>query len=126
ADADAVADLEPGDLAADLADGAGDLVAGDQREPGRAPLLAGGVDVGVADAGVGDVEEDLGGSRGAPRDGGRGERTVGGVDGIGGDVGHESSWVSGRPAAVRAAGAVSLIILWRDGDSPCGAVGSGF
>ena len=36
-----------------------DLVPGDHREDGPAPLLAGLVDVGVADAGVGDVDEDV-------------------------------------------------------------------
>ena len=60
ADADAVADLVLADVGADLGDDAGDLVADDDRPAGVAPLAARGVDVGVADAGELDVDQDLG------------------------------------------------------------------
>lgn len=59
AHADLVTDLEAGDRVSDPGDDAGDLVAGRERELRRAPLLAAGVDVGVADPGVLDVEVDV-------------------------------------------------------------------
>jgi hypothetical protein len=59
ADADAVADLVLGDVRADLGDVADDLVADDLRVLDGAPLTADGVDVRVADAGVGDVDRDV-------------------------------------------------------------------
>ena len=69
ADADPVADGVAGDLVTDRDDGAGDLVADGQREVRGAPLLAHGVDVGVADAGVGDGDADVVGAQVAPLDG---------------------------------------------------------
>jgi len=48
-----------GDLGADLGDGADDLVPDDLRVLDGAPVAADGVDVGVADAGEGDVDEDV-------------------------------------------------------------------
>ena len=54
-----VADLVAGDAGADGRDGAGDLVAGDHGEDRPAPLLADLVDVAVADAGEGDVDQDV-------------------------------------------------------------------
>ena len=59
AHAHAVPHLERGDAGADLGDGADELVAGHERVRHGTPLAAGGVDVGVADARVGDVEVDL-------------------------------------------------------------------
>jgi hypothetical protein len=59
ADAHAVADRELGDAGADLGDDAGDLVAGDHREDGLAPALLGLVDVGVADTGELDVDQNV-------------------------------------------------------------------
>ena len=59
ADADAVADGVLGHAGADLGDDAGDLVAGDQRVLLRAPVAADGVDVGVADAGELDLDQDV-------------------------------------------------------------------
>ena len=73
ADADAVADGVPGDLGADLGDDAGDLVAGDQRVGLRAPVAADGVDVGVADAGELDVDQDVVRADVAALDGGGGQ-----------------------------------------------------
>ena len=55
----AVPHLERGDAGPDLGDGADELVAGHERVGHGAPLAAGGVDVGVADARIGDVEVDL-------------------------------------------------------------------
>src|SRR6202012_5159453 len=57
ADADPVADRVPGDGRANPTDHAGDLVSGRERVRGAAPLAAHGVDVGVADAAVLDVDE---------------------------------------------------------------------
>ena len=51
-----VADLVVGDVAADLGDHAGDLVADGQRVVLGAPVTADGVDVGVADPGPADVD----------------------------------------------------------------------
>ena len=59
ADADAVADPVAGDVGADLGDDADDLVAGDDGEGLRAPVAVDGVDVGVADAGVLDLDQDV-------------------------------------------------------------------
>jgi hypothetical protein len=76
AHADAVADPVGADLGADLGDDADDLVAGDDGEGLRAPVAVDGVDVGVADARVPDLDEDVvradvpaldgGGARGSP------------------------------------------------------------
>jgi hypothetical protein len=85
ADADAVADGVPADLGADLRDHAGDLVTGDERVHRLAPLVAAGVDVGVADAGVRDVDEDVGRSDVPPLDG---RQLEGGLGGGGGVRGH--------------------------------------
>ena len=59
ADADVVADLVLADLGADLFDDTGDLVTRDEREVCLAPLVAPGVDVGVADAGERDLDQDV-------------------------------------------------------------------
>ena len=76
ADADAVADGVLGDFRADLGDDAGDLVAGDQRVLLRAPVAADGVDVGVADAGVLDLDQDVVRANVAALDGGGDEGSV--------------------------------------------------
>jgi hypothetical protein len=57
ADADSVADRVLRDVGSDLDDLADDLVPHDLRERDRTPLLADGVDVAVADAGVADRDE---------------------------------------------------------------------
>ena len=97
ADTHPVADLVLADLVADLRDGAGDLVAGDHREVAAAPLVTGLVDVGVADAGVGDVDDDVVRLRVAARDGALLERLLGAGGDQGGDGrGHakDSPWWS--------------------------------
>ena len=60
--ADAIADLVPCHLIADGRDRSGDLVSGHDRVGGPAPLIAGGMDVGVADPGAGGHEVDLAGA----------------------------------------------------------------
>ena len=55
----AVPHLEGGHAGADLGDGADELVAGHERVGHGTPLASGGVDVGVADARVGDIEVDF-------------------------------------------------------------------
>ena len=59
AHAHAIPHLELGDAGADLGDGADELVAGHERVGHGTPLASGGVDVGVADARVGDIEVDF-------------------------------------------------------------------
>ncbi|SKX90826.1 Uncharacterised protein [Mycobacteroides abscessus subsp. abscessus] len=59
ADADAIADLVPGHLIADSGDRSGDLVSWHDGVGGAAPFVAGGMDVGVADPGEGDVDQDI-------------------------------------------------------------------
>ena len=86
ADADAVADLVLGDVGADLGDDADDLVAGHDGEGLRAPVAVDGVDVGVADAGVLDLDEDVVGSDVAPLDDRRGQRLAGGGGCVGVDA----------------------------------------
>ena len=74
ADADPVADGVLGHVGADLGDDAGDLVAGNQRVGLRAPVAADSVDVGVADAGVLDLDQDVVRADVAALDGGGDER----------------------------------------------------
>ena len=59
ADAHAVPHLERGDAGADLGDDADELVTGHEGVDDGTPLASGRVDVGVADARVGDIEVDL-------------------------------------------------------------------
>ena len=59
ADADALADLELGDLVADTGDMPDDLVSGDERQLGFAPALAERVDIGTTHAAVGDGDFDV-------------------------------------------------------------------
>ena len=61
ADRDRVADAVARDLVADRGDRADDLVAGDHRVARAAPVVAAGVQVAVADAGVGDLDGDSSG-----------------------------------------------------------------
>src|SRR5665647_2061052 len=89
-DADPVADRVLGDLFADLRDDAGDLVAGHQGVGDRTPFTAGGVDVGVADAGVLDLDEDVVRADVAPLDGRRGQRSCRGGGGVGVNGEHAS------------------------------------
>lgn len=88
ADADEVADLVLGDLGADLGDAADDLVADDLRVGDGAPLAADGVDVGVADARVGDVDGDVLRADVAALDGGLGDGIGGGRGRVGVDGAH--------------------------------------
>lgn len=78
-----------------MGDDAGDLVAGDHGVGGRAPLAADVVDVGVADAAVLDLDEDVVGADITALDGGRRERFGRGCRGVGGDGKH------GSPVGVR-------------------------
>jgi hypothetical protein len=79
ADADEVAWLDAADgLGADADSDADDLVARDDRERLWAPVTVDGVDVGVADAGVLDRDEDVVLTDRAALDGDRGQRLAGG------------------------------------------------
>jgi len=60
ADAHDIADREVGDVLANRADGADDLMAGDHRVGGEAPVVVDHADVAVANAAVQDVDVDLG------------------------------------------------------------------
>ena len=93
AHAHAVAHLELGDAGADLGDGADELVAGHERVGHGAPLAAGGVDVGVADARVDDVEVDLTLARFADVDLQGVELGGSIVTAVGDHAGHENSFV---------------------------------
>ena len=94
ADTDAVADGVLGHVGADLGDGAGDFVTDDLRVGDRAPVAADGVDVGVADAGVGDLDQDVRRSDITAGDGGRhqGVGRGGGRVGIDGQHRGVPSW----------------------------------
>ena len=92
-----------GDLGPDLGDDADDLVAGDHGEGLRAPVAVDGVDVGVADAGVLDLDEDVVRADGPALDGGGGQGPAGGGGGVGVDAHGSCSsfWgdgVDGRPS----------------------------
>src|SRR5690606_30578712 len=91
ADADPVADRVPGDAGADLGDYAGDLVSGDHGEDRLARALLDLVDVGVADARVLDVDQDVELADRAALDGGALQRGLGRGRGVSGDSGHR--WV---------------------------------
>ena len=69
ADGGEVAHLEFRDRAADLYDAADDFVAGHHRVDGVVPFVARLVQVGVADAAIEDVDDDVGGQRFAALDG---------------------------------------------------------
>jgi len=91
--ADAVAHLELGDAGANLRDGADELVTGNERVGHGTPLATGGVDVGVADARVSDVEVDLPLARFADVDLQGVELGGGIVTAVGDHTGHENSFV---------------------------------
>ncbi len=82
ADADDIADLELGDVAADRGDVADDLVAGDAGVERAFPLALGGVEVGMADAAEGDVDRDVGLAGFAALEAEGGERGFGGLRGV--------------------------------------------
>jgi len=63
-----------GHVGSDLDDGAGDLVTNDLGVGDGTPIAADGVDVGVADAGVGDLDQDVFRSDITPGVGGRNQR----------------------------------------------------
>jgi hypothetical protein len=77
-----VAHLEPGDLVADAGHAAEDLVAGDGGPRGALPLAAHGVQVGVADAAVLDLDLHVARAGLAALEGEGGERTGGARGGI--------------------------------------------
>jgi hypothetical protein len=83
-----VADLELLHLTADRGHRADDLVAGNDGIDPRAPLAAHGVDVGVADTGVGDLDGDVQRAGLASRDGRRGERRGRAGGGVSAGLGH--------------------------------------
>jgi len=72
-----VTGLERFDAAPCLGDAADDLVPGNHREAGARPLVAGLVDVRVADSAEEDLEDEVAGSGFAALDGHRGERLAG-------------------------------------------------
>jgi hypothetical protein len=88
ADAHAVADFVLGDIRTHRGDDAGDFVSGDDRVLGSAPLVASGVDVGMADAGKFDVDENVQWTELAAFDGGLLEGTVSGRRGISSSSNH--------------------------------------
>jgi hypothetical protein len=75
-----------GHVGSDLGDDADDLVAGDDGEGLGPPVAVDGVDVGVADAGVLDLDEDVVRADVPPLDGGGSEGLAGGGGGVGVDV----------------------------------------
>ena len=79
ADAHSVADLVLGDIGPHGGDDAGDFVSGDDRVLRSAPLVASGVDVGMADAGKFDVDENVQWTELAAFDSGLLEGTVSGT-----------------------------------------------
>ena len=90
ADADEVAGLELADLRADAAHAADDFMTRHYGVYRAAPVVAGGVQVAVADAGVEDVDDDIIGARRAVFEGEGGERAGGGLGGVGLDgFGHD-------------------------------------
>ena len=74
ADADDVALVPLADMVADRGDTAHDLVPGHHGEDRAAPFVAGLVNVGMANAAIEDVDQDLVGARLAPLDAVRGKR----------------------------------------------------
>ena len=79
ADRDRIANAVAGDFIADRRDGADDLVARDDRVARAAPVVAAGVQVAVADAGVGDLDGDIVGPERAAFEFHRPQRLVGRV-----------------------------------------------
>ena len=77
ANSDAVADCVLGYVRSDLDHGAGDFVTEDLGVGDGTPVAADGVDVGVADSGVGDLDQDISRSDIAPGDGGRDQGLAG-------------------------------------------------
>ena len=78
ADRDRVADLVAGDFVADLGHAADDLVAGNHRVDAPSPIVAGLVEVGVADAAVEHLHDDIVGAWGPSLKRERRQRRVGG------------------------------------------------
>ena len=90
ADADEVAGLELADLRADAAHAADDFMTRHHGVYRAAPVVAGGVQVAVADAGVEDVDNDVISARRAVFEGEGGERAGGRLGGVGFDgFGHD-------------------------------------
>jgi hypothetical protein len=89
ADPDPVPDLMAGDLGADLGDDSDDLMSRHDGERLRTPVAVDGVDVGVADAGVLDLDEYVVGADVAAFDVREGERLASGRCCVGVNVHHE-------------------------------------
>ena len=90
ADADKVASLELADVRADAAHAADDFMTRHHGVYRATPVVTGGVQVAVADAGVEDVDNDIIGARRAVFEGEGGERAGGGLGGVGFDgFGHD-------------------------------------
>ena len=99
ADPDPVTDGVLGHVGADLGDGAGDLVADDLGVGDRPPVAADGVDVGVADPGVSDLDQHVVGSDVTAGDGGRHQGVGRRGRGVGVDGQHR--WVPFLQVSVR-------------------------
>ena len=84
ADAGEIAFLELRDLATDAADAADDLMSGNVRIDGVVPFVAGGMQVGMADAAIEDLDLDILRARIAALEGGERERRGGRLRGIAG------------------------------------------
>jgi hypothetical protein len=93
ADTGEVAHLEARHLRADLLDAADDLVARDHREARVAPLVAGLVNVGVADATEQDVDEDVGRAGIPAIDRERRQGRLDGRSGVGGCLQHRFTFI---------------------------------
>ncbi|KAG1264606.1 hypothetical protein G6F66_014195 [Rhizopus arrhizus] len=89
ADAGVVADLETGDVAADFGHAADDLVARHHRVDRATPVVAGLVQVGVADAAVEDVDQHIVVAGFAPGETERNERGIGAVGGVASGLDHD-------------------------------------
>ncbi len=74
AHADMITDLESGDLGANGADDTGDFVARNDRVDGVLPFVADGMNVGMADTGIFDIDDDVVIIRLAAFEGERGKR----------------------------------------------------
>ena len=86
ADADTVTDPVAGDVGADLGDDTHDLVSRHDGERLGSPVAVDGVDVGVTDPGVLDLDEDVVRADVAAFDDGRGQGLAGGGSGVGVDA----------------------------------------
>ena len=96
ADPDGIAYLEAGNAGADGADTADDLVAGNARELGDMPFVAGRMQVGMADAAIKDVDLNIVVARRTPFERVGGEGVFGGLGGVSTGRGHGVVPADGR------------------------------